>query len=176
MRKGAAKLIFVVFALALLVLLALYFWLKDEPLRVGVLLVLVIIALFTISLGVREVFGPESRLRKSLKELEESAQQESSTALQQEYLRLYDLYLKLSERQKQNFYARISAVRETLEKHLQNEKHFEVLLAEVKKGTLVQRRKAFQDLKDLFEELPLNVQERYFPEFSHVKEELEKGV
>lgn len=174
MEKNRQGLLFL--GLALIVLIALHFFVAGETVKMLILSAVIIISMFALSVGMRELFNPASRLRQGLEHLEHHLEESSSAALQEKYLHLHDLYLKLSEAEKRNFYGRLVKLRELLESHLHIEKRVEHLLEAVKKGTLVQRKKIFHELEKEFKKLPRLASEKFYPHLLHAQEELEKGI
>ncbi|MBI2667032.1 hypothetical protein HYX13_05455 [Candidatus Woesearchaeota archaeon] len=162
--------------LALIVLIVLHFFLASEIVKMLILTAVILISLLAFSIGIRELLSPASRLRHGLEHLEHHLTQDPSAVLQEKYLHLHDLYLKLSEKEKRNFYGRLVHFRKQLEDHLRSEKRVEHLLTTVKKGTIAQRKKIFHELEKEFKKLPRVVGEKFYPHVVHAKEELEKGI
>jgi hypothetical protein len=120
-------------------------------------------------------FGTTSnRLRRKLKKIHPLIPEESSHILKDDYLGIYNLYLKLSEGKKQNFYGRVSKLREKLEDQLKNEKKMEELFQNVK-GDLKQQKKVYLEINQQYQKLPFKVQKKYYPRIIRLREKLEKG-
>jgi len=160
----------------MIILIALNFFIASETVKMLIISAVILLSLFALSIGVRELFSPASRLRHGLEHLEHHLGEVPSALLQEKYLHLHDLYLKLSEKEKRNFYGRLVHLRKELEEHLRSEKQVEHLLEKVKKGTLAQRKKIFHELEKECKKLPRATEEKFYPHILHVKEELEKGI
>lgn len=176
MKKGSATVTFVLLLIAVLVSGSLYFLLSGEKVKLALLIATVLLFLVFLGFSLRRLFSPAHKLKRALRKMQPLVSQRAPADLREPYQQIYAWYMKLSEREKQNFYASVTQLREELEENLQREKTVETLLEEAKKGTLLQRKKAFQKLEEEFAQLPIKVQEKYFPSLTQLKEELEKGV
>lgn len=131
-----------------------------------------------VMIGISVVFvltSAKNKLRKLLKELEHLVPQESADALKGKYVRAYNLYLKLSEKNKQNFYGRLTKLRERMEEQLKAAKKVEELLQKSTVTNISLLRKQYDELYTYFRKLPAPMQQKYYPQIMHVKEVLEKG-
>lgn len=136
----------------------------------------VIVLVLAAVVGIRVTFGSKKhKLRKLLQEMEKKVSSESVEMLKGKYVRAYDLYLRLSEKHKQNFYGRITKIREKMEEQLKAAKKVEELLQKstVTDFSLLQRQ--YEEMYDYFKKLPASMQQKYYPQIMHVKEVLEKG-
>ncbi len=115
------------------------------------------------------------KLRKLLKELESRASKESADMLKGAYVRAYNLYLQLSEGNKQNFYRRLTTLREKMEGQLKAAKKVEELLEKSTVTNITLLRKQYDEMYGYFRMLPASAQQKYYPQIMHVKEVLEKG-
>ncbi len=116
-----------------------------------------------------------NRLRRMIKKISSVLDTESTDEAKKLYLKIYSLYMKLSEKKKQNFYARVNSLRESLEEHLQNEKELERLLQNTEKGSMAQQKKAYLDLYAIYEKLPRKAQQQYYPKIVQLRDRLERG-
>lgn len=120
-------------------------------------------------------FSAANRLRRMLKKISLMIDSEPIEEVKKLYLKIYDLYMKLSEKKKQNFYAKVNTLREQLEKHLQNEKELERLLQKTEKGGIKEQKKNYLDLFSIYEKLPRKVQSQYYPQIVQLRDRLERG-
>src|SRR3989338_7309422 len=84
-------------------------------------------------------FFRTSRLHQALSEINRQLPTESLEQLKSRYLKVYGLYLHLSEGRKRKVYNQLSQLREQVEELLRSQKKVEELLG--KSGTLEQRRR-----------------------------------
>jgi len=115
-----------------------------------------------------------SKIRKQLTQLQSQITTAPLSILKSQYLAVYELYLKLSEKEKRNFYAKINNFRETIEDHLKTQKKVELFLENAVKGALEDQKKNFQLLMQHFQKLPSAEQEKYFSQINPLKERLER--
>ncbi len=120
-------------------------------------------------------FTPHSKLRKKLNRLMRTVNDESTETLKEAYQEVYNLYLKVSEKNKSNFYSKIIQLREKIEEQLKAEKKVEEL---VQKSAVV----GFTEMKTIYDELythylklPAKTQHKYSIHLSHLKDQLERG-
>ena len=83
--------------------------------------------------------------------------------------------MRLSEKEKQNFYGRVMKLRETLEEQLKTEKKVEGLLQNRSSGSLRERQKKYEEIQSLLPTLSKATQEKYYSQLVQLKEELERG-
>jgi hypothetical protein len=119
-------------------------------------------------------FDKNSKIRKQLNELQNILNTSSIDILKSKYLSSYELYLKLSEKEKRNFYAKINNFRETIEEHLKTQKKVELFLENAVKGALDDQKENFAQLMDHFKKLPQAEQEKYLSQLNSIKERLER--
>lgn len=163
--------------LVLLILAGLGWWyshVEKELLRIAILSAAMVILAVGIILVI-VMAGPKNKLRKLLKELESAVARESAETLKGKYVAVYNLYLKLSEKSKQNFYGRITKLRERMEGQLKAEKKVQELLEKSSVTNITLLRKQYEEMYGYFRKLPVAVQQKYYPQIMHVKEKLEKG-
>lgn len=116
-----------------------------------------------------------NRLRKKLRRLGPLLNEESTEAIKKNYLGVHNLYLKLSERRKQNFDSKITKLRERIEEQLKAEKAVERLLQEESKGSLKEQKKRYLEIYKNYQKLPAEVQEKHYQHLVHLRESLERG-
>src|SRR3989338_2750494 len=111
-RKFVWSIIVLALAAALLVFLS---WQNLlAPLQPVILILAAVIA----ATGLAVIFhfvSAANKLRLLLPELEQRADQEAPDTLQESYIRLYELYMRLAEKKKPHFYGRLMKLREKLE-------------------------------------------------------------
>ena len=120
-------------------------------------------------------FSAANRLRRMITKISPLVDTEATEEVKVLYLKIYNLYMKLSEKKKQNFYAKVNALRESLEEHLQNEKELERLLQDTEKGGINDQKKKYLDLYAIYEKLPRKVQQLYYPQIVQLRDRLERG-
>ena len=121
-------------------------------------------------------FSIANRLRRMLKKISTLVESEPTDKVKSLYLKIYCLYMKLSEKKKQNFYAQVNSLRESLEEHLQNEKELERLLQETEKGSIAEQKKKYLKIYAIYEKLPRKVQQQYYPPIVQLRDRLERGT
>ncbi len=115
------------------------------------------------------------KLRKLLREMERRVSLEPTDSLKSRYVQAYNLYLKLSEKNKQNFYGHITKLREKMEEQLRATKKVEELLQKSTVTNIPLLRKQYDEMYNYFRKLPASMQQKYYPQIMQVKEVLEKG-
>jgi parallel beta-helix repeat protein len=119
-------------------------------------------------------YGP-SRLRRKLRKLSPLLGEEATEVLKDGYMGIYNLYMKLSEKHKQNFYTKVTKVREHIEEQLKAEKKIELLVHDESKGDLKERKQRYLDLYHHYQKLPAKVQKKYYSHIVHLRDQLERG-
>lgn len=176
-KKGNSKyLIFSILLLAIGLSLVVIYTTPSDLMIVIAFIVLVLATLSGLVYLFVYLFSKTRKLRQLLKEIEHITSTTSFESLKERYLQAYNIYLKLSEKQKQNFFGKLNIIRETVEEFLKTQKKLELALERVLQGTFDQQKKNFAQLTELLQKLPLKEQEKYFSKYNLVKEKLEKGV
>ncbi len=122
------------------------------------------------------MFGyPPNRLRRRLNKLKSEVDEEYYELLKNDYLSVYNLYLKLSENHKQNFYAKITEMREKIEENLKAEKKMEELLESADQGEVSERKKAYLRAYNNYQKLPEKVKQKYYPRIVRLRDRLERS-
>ncbi len=166
---------FILIILVIAVLAVFYFKVESESIKTLLLSLLVLVVLFGGGGILAVLLQRATKLRKRLKEMETALQQEPLDVLKSKYLEIYAIYMKLSEKEKQNFYARVTKVREQVEEQMKAEKKVEQLLEQTGKGTITEQKENYDALYDHFHTLSQKTQEKYYSQVMQVKEQLEKG-
>ncbi len=146
----------------------------GSPLRTAVIVVIAATVAAVFFLVVWE-FSAANRLRRALKKMAPLIDSEPSEAVKNSYLQIYNLYLKLSEKRKRNFYTRVNSLRERIEEHLKNEKEIERLFQEADKGGIAEQKKTYLKMYKAYEKLPQKVQHQYYPRIVQLRDRLERG-
>ncbi len=107
------------------------------------------------------LFHRAGKMRRKLQEIEPLLEEETAEQLEKKYLEIYSVYLKLSEKGKQNFYARLAEMKEVIEGKMRLEKQMEILLKEAEEGSPKERKKKGQEISELYGKMPPRVQERF---------------
>jgi len=175
-RKGGFILWFILLTVLVGITSFLYILEKDETLQMVLLVILIILGLFgSIVLWFEYMYAP-SIIRRDLKVINKLLLKESPSSLQAQYLHIYDHYLKLSEKQKANFYGRIAKVREQLEAPMKAEKNLQELLNNASKGNLAVLQREYETASALLQKLPAKVKEMYAAPVAQLRDALEKGT
>lgn len=120
-------------------------------------------------------FSTANRLRRDLKKIIPLIDYEPAEIVKKPYLDLYTLYLKLSEKKKQNFYTRVNSLRERIEEHLKNENDIKRLFQQADTGDIAEQKKTYLEIYRVYEKLPRKVQHEYYPRIVQLRDRLERG-
>ncbi|MBI4980855.1 hypothetical protein HZC30_04845 [Candidatus Woesearchaeota archaeon] len=120
-------------------------------------------------------FTPHSKLRKKLNRLVHTVDDESTETLKEAYQEVYNLYLKVSEKNKSNFYSRIVQLREKIEAQLKAEKRVEELLQKSAQAGFTEMKTIYDELYTHYLKLPAKTQHKYYVHVNHLKDQLERG-
>jgi len=147
---------------------------QDSSMQI-ILFAVIVIAVAALIWYILWEFSAANRLRKMLKKIVPMIDSEAMEEVKKLYLKIYNLYLKLSEKKKHNFYARVSSLRETIEEHLQKEKELERFLQDTEKGSIEEQKERYLKLYAIYEKLPKKVQSQYYPQIVQLRDRLERG-
>ena len=100
---------------------------------------------------------------------------ESTELLKNKYLEIYHFYLKLSEKNKRNFYSKVTELRERIEEHLQAEKRISELFLNADDGDLGDRKKAYLKIYNYYLKLPEKSRQKYYAHIVRLRDRLERG-
>ena len=100
--------------------------------------------------------------------------EESHSVLKEGYLEIYNLYLKLSEGRKQNFYGKVTKLREGIEVQLKAEKKVQELLGS-RKGDISDQKKQYLEAYKEYEKLSEKIKKKYYPDLVNFRDQLERG-
>ena len=119
--------------------------------------------------------APANRLRRKLKKAQSLTGEASSELLKEHYMGSYNLYLKLSEGKKRNFYSQVTQLREQIEEQLKGEKKMEELLLRSSQVNFNDQKKIYMDMYNTYLKLPPQVQQKYYSGLVQLREQLERG-
>ncbi len=157
--------------------ISIYLLIEDELVKKISLAVLALVLLIILFVLYKNKIHLPYSLKKKLTKAESLLEQESIETIKAFYLKIYHLYLKLSEKQKQNFYSRINALRENIEKILQAEKKVKEGLAEIgTKPNFSELKEIYQKINESYQQLPEKIQQNYYSQITELKFKLERGI
>lgn len=173
-ERGAVQfpLLFIIISLIIFVITALLT--SSEAVKELSIALFIVVFLFGVIYSYFHYGGKSQKLRRLLQDLEKNVTEANIEDLKSKYLQAYNCYLKVSEKHKQNFYARLEKLRETIEEHLKNQKRLEMLLENTIKMSIQERKLNFQNVMDFFQKLPKKEQEKHYPRIVPLKEQLER--
>ena len=117
-----------------------------------------------------------NRLKRELRKLALNLDKYSTDILKKQYMIVYNLYLKLSSREKQNFYAKITKIREEVEVYMVAEKKIQEGLDKAHMGDINQQRDNYQEVYNNYQKLPKSIKDKYYGEIVRLRERLERGI
>jgi parallel beta-helix repeat protein/cysteine-rich repeat protein len=115
-----------------------------------------------------------NRLKRKLRKITPLLGEESHDILKAGYLDIYHLYLKLSEGHKQNYYSKVTKLREKLEDQLKAEKRIQELL-EDRTGDIKEQKETYLLAYKQYQKLPEKVKKTYYPDLVNFRDQLERG-
>lgn len=178
-KRGSAASIILLILIALTLGVVIYFLFQpgaEEGSSMRTLLLSIIgITVFVLVGYAAWEFSAANRLRRMLKKIQPTMDSEPLDEVKKLYLKTYNLYMKLSEQKKQNFYSRINSLRETLEEHLQKERELERLLQDADKGSISEQKEKYLNMYAIYEKLPQKVQNNYYSKIVQLRDRLERG-
>lgn len=164
----------IILPIAVAVLIIIYYAVSDQKLKVSALSLAAFLALLFLIIGYNSFFSAANRLRRKLQQVPTITQGESIAKMKQHYLEIYNLYNKLTERHKQNFYAQITEIRERIERKLKADKKLELLVQTIGKGSLEEQKRNYQEMFELYRRLPEAVKQKYYAHIVHARSLLER--
>lgn len=175
-KRGHISLALIYLTVSLLLLGILYFLIDDETIQLIILvlsLVILIIGLFIYSLSASSL---KRKIRKQLSKIMFNLDAFSIDTLKENYLDIYRSYMKLSEKNKQNFYTSVNKLRQEIEEKLKAQKKLELLIDQASVGSFEEQKQTLENITKLYQQLPHPDQEQYSAQIQHLKEKLEKGL
>lgn len=175
--KGKSILSFLFLSALIVGDISIYLLIEDELVKKVSLAVLVLVLFIILIIFYKNKIHLPYSLKKKLIQAESLLQQESIETIKAFYLKIYHLYLKLSEKQKQNFYSRINALREGIEKILRAEKKVKEGLAKIEsKTSFSELKEIYQKINESYQQLPEQIQQHYYSQLTALKSKLERGM
>ena len=120
-------------------------------------------------------FHPPHRLHRKLKNTASIIQLESGENLKDNYLDIYNIYMKLSEKHKSNFYTKVTKLREKIEEQMKAEKKIQELVQKSNSGGVEERKAVYLEMHQNYQKLPKEIQQKYYPDIVNLREQLERG-
>ncbi len=154
----------------------LYSGMEDGTTKIISLVIMVVVLLVGIAFSFYEFAHSTRKMRKSLEDLDRLIVTGSFEELKKEYISAYELYMKLNEKGKANFFARISKFREKIEEQMRDEKKVEIYLQEMNEATMEEKKEVLAKLKEVFNNLPEGARQKHFARVNQAKQMLESGV
>ena len=149
---------------------------EASPARTLTLSGLALLAAFGTVYAYWGFMHPAARLRRRLRGTHRVLHDASTGTLKGHYAGIYKLYMKLSEKNKQNFYANVSKIREHIEEQLKAQKEIEMLFDKAQFGDLQSRKRAYMQIYEEYQKLPASTQAEVYPKMVDLRERLERGV
>lgn len=147
----------------------------DGPVRTLALSSLAILFLFGGIFTYWEFGVLSNRVRRKLRKTKVMMSNSSIEILKQEYKSIYNMYLKLSEKDKRNFYTNVNRLRGKIEEQLKAEKIVEELFGDSHKGDLHTQKKNYLNIYREYQKLAPKSQEKFYPKLVALKESLDHG-
>jgi len=123
-----------------------------------------------------DLIAPHRRLRRRLRKIEGSVDVSSVDTLKSHYGSAYELYMRLSESKKQDYYGRVMSLRSQIEGQLLAEKRIENLIDLAKKSDKsTEKRKYYMRVYKMYESLSPVLQSKVYQKIVDLREELEGG-
>lgn len=120
-------------------------------------------------------FHHSTQIKKAFQSISVILSTESIDVLKEKYKELYQIYLNLSEKQKQNYYHKLMEIREEIETQLKASKKIEELLHKVQSASLEEKQRLYDEFHELFLKLSAQTQQHYYSSLVHIKDQLERG-
>ena len=101
---------------------------------------------------------------------------EGTDALKDHYKGIYKLYMKTSEKNKQNFYANVTKLREHIEEGLKAERMIQKQFEQAGQAAdLLSQKKSYLKIYKEYQKLPAKTQEKYYHKIVDLRARLEAG-
>ena len=127
--------------------------------------------------GYWEFIKPSARLRRRLRKAQSIVGDESTDALKEHYKGIYKLYMKTSEKNKQNFYANVTKLREHIEEGLKAERLIQKQFESAQNAPdLLSQKKSYLKIYKEYQKLPAKTQEKYYHKIVDLRARLESGA
>ncbi|GEM_PF-4137794 len=116
--------------------------------------------ILTLGLIIHQVLCGGGKIRKLLQMFNDALIHDSLENLKAQYLAIYNSYLSLSSKQKQNFYGKVMKAREAVENIMTTEKKMEKLL-QTAHSQIAKKKEVYEEFSSLYAILPLAEQEKF---------------
>ena len=156
---------------SLVIFLILYFFSISTVVKKFSLITLAVLAGLTLSYYILHFTSSLRRVTKIL-HLAEHGSLKQKKAL---YLDIYNLYLKLSKRNKWKIYFSIEKLRKDIELQIHSAKQVETLSQQAGQGSLKQQQKAYEKMHGHYRRLSPEQQHKWYHHLVHFRHRLERG-
>ncbi|HLD72763.1 MAG TPA: hypothetical protein VJA23_04200 [Candidatus Nanoarchaeia archaeon] len=175
--KGKSILSFLFLSVLIAGDISVYLLVEDELVKKVSLAVLVLVLFIILTIFYKNKIHLPLSLKRKLIRAESFLQQENTETIKEFYLKIYHLYLKLSEKQKLKFYSQINQLRENIEKILQAEKKVKEGLAKIESKTnFSELKEIYQKINESYQQLPELIKQTYYSQLTALKSKLERGM
>ncbi|MBT4936136.1 hypothetical protein HOL21_00665 [Candidatus Woesearchaeota archaeon] len=168
-KKGEISLVFIGVAFVAAIVLAI---LREDTLSRGIAVGLAVISLCGGIFLYIKIVHPVKKLRKRITKFNPKKSVNDNKTV---YLDIYELYLKMSEKNKRNFYVPITHIRDTVEEQLRAEKKMQQSLNQTVRGDITQQKEAYESAYSQYQKLPDATKQQYYAQVVHLREKLENG-
>ncbi|MBI2662788.1 hypothetical protein HYX11_05000 [Candidatus Woesearchaeota archaeon] len=175
-KRGHISLALIYLTVSLILLSILYFLIKDETLQLIIILLSFVILIVGLFIYFFSTTSLKRKIRKQISKIMFNLDAFSLDTLKESYLEIYRSYMKLSEKNKQNFYTSVNKLRQEIEEKLKAKKKLELLLDQSSIGNIEEQKKTLGNIHQLYQQLPHSDQEQYTAQIQHIQEKLEKSL
>ena len=117
------------------------------------------------------------RLHRKLAKIQKSSYPESILLMKQEYPGLMNIYSKISQKYRVDYYSRIEGMRKSIISNLRAENHLQKLLQETPKLKSMRNKKEnYLKINELLNHLPNGTQSKYFRDVIYLRDSLEVNL
>ena len=174
-KRGSVTLL--VFAVLILIGSILLYFMFDKEIYqlIGIPLFSVAILMLIIDF-VLWFKSPYRKIKEKFHKISSSLDNFPIDKMKPTYKEIYTLYMKLTEKQKQNFYARVNSLRESIEEKIKAAKNIELLLQDANVGDMEEKKERYEKIDGLLQKLAPEDQQRFSTKMAYYKEVLEGGA
>ena len=152
-----------------------YFVLKQKEYQLASLGFAGLVIVISLVVFTGRFLSKHQQLRKKLNEINSITQGDSLERMKLAYGKIYDLYMRVSEKHKRNFYAEVTEIRERIERKMRIGKKLEIIIGNIGKGTIEQQKINYEELHKIYQRLPDSMKKQYYTHLIHAKKLLENG-
>lgn len=153
------------------IFLILYLFSINPRVQAVSLPLLIIIVVVSLVYHLLHLFSPARKIEHLLQQVKNAAIDEKQAA----YLRIYQLYLRLSQRQQGKLYSSIMLLLRDIEAHLHAAKQVETLAEQNLNGSLEQQEAGYAQMHEHYKNLAPDQQQKWYHHLVHLKQRLERG-